>query len=127
MQSAAEREWLLRRYEELRHTELPPERRVGLGENLAKCQAFEHFLAKKFQSLKRYGAEGAESIVGFFEQVFQSAGEGVYMCVCTCVCVYVCMCVCTCVCVCVCVRVCTLLLLTFISRRRQRRSCGNGS
>ena len=52
---------------------------------LAKCQAFDHFLAKKFQSVKRYGAEGAESIVGFFEQVLQSAGEGVCVCVCVCV------------------------------------------
>ena len=91
-QSTGEREWLQRRYEKLRHTELPPEKREGLGLALAKYQAFDRFLTIKFQSLKRYGAEGAESIVGFFEQVLQSAGEGVCVRVCACVCVCVCAC-----------------------------------
>lgn len=72
-----EREWLFRCYEEQRHSELPAERKSRLAEQLARSQAFDHFLAKKFATVKRYGAEGAESMMGFFEEVLQRASEGV--------------------------------------------------
>ncbi|XP_054263427.1 2-oxoadipate dehydrogenase complex component E1 isoform X2 [Macrosteles quadrilineatus] len=43
---------------------------------MLKCQAFDHFMAKKFVSLKRYGAEGAESIMAFFLQFLKSCVNG---------------------------------------------------
>lgn len=33
-------------------------------------QAFDNFLAKKFPTVKRYGAEGAESMLAFFDELF---------------------------------------------------------
>ena len=47
------------------------ERRLKLGQLLLECQVFDQFLAKKFATLKRYGAEGAESMMGFFEEAIQ--------------------------------------------------------
>ncbi len=39
---------------------------------------FDHFLATKFATVKRYGGEGAESMMGFFHELFhQSAHSGV--------------------------------------------------
>ena len=37
---------------------------------------FDQFLAKKFATLKRYGAEGAESMMGFFEEAIQLSDKG---------------------------------------------------
>lgn len=33
-------------------------------------QEFDHFLATKFATVKRYGGEGAESMMGFFHELF---------------------------------------------------------
>ncbi len=33
---------------------------------------FDHFLATKFATVKRYGGEGAESMMGFFYELFRS-------------------------------------------------------
>jgi len=44
----------------------------------SKTQEFDHFLATKFATVKRYGGEGAESMMGFFDELFhQSARSGV--------------------------------------------------
>ena len=41
-------------------------------------QEFDHFLATKFATVKRYGGEGAESMMGCFYQLFhQAAHSGV--------------------------------------------------
>lgn len=41
-------------------------------------QEFDHFLATKFATVKRYGGEGAESMMGFFYELFhQAAHSGV--------------------------------------------------
>lgn len=76
LQSSVEREWLTQRYEEGRTLQLPAERQRQLAELLICSQAFDHFLAKKFGTLKRYGCEGAESMMGFFQEVFLRASEG---------------------------------------------------
>ncbi len=67
---------MLERFESVVSDKLPSDRRVHLGELLLECQAFDHFLAKKFPTLKRYGAEGAESMMGFFHHILEMAGEG---------------------------------------------------
>ena len=76
LQSNTEREWLLRRYEEHRHTDFGAERKKTMAEQLIKCQAFDRFLAKKFGTVKRYGAEGAESMITFFDEVLSKCGKG---------------------------------------------------
>ena len=37
---------------------------------LISYQAFDNFLAKKFPTVKRYGGEGAESMMAFFDELF---------------------------------------------------------
>ena len=47
-----------------------------MAEQLVKCQTFDRFLAKKFGTVKRYGAEGAESMIIFFDEVLSKCGKG---------------------------------------------------
>ena len=74
-QSSTEREWLTWRYEEGRALQFPAERRQKLAEFLIRSEVFDNFLNKKF-GLKGYGGEGAESMMGFFQEVFLRACEG---------------------------------------------------
>ena len=47
-----------------------------MAERLTKCQTFDRFLAKKFGTVKRYGAEGAESMMTFFDEVLLKCSKG---------------------------------------------------
>ena len=47
----------------------------SLALEMLKSQAFDNFLATKFQSVKRYGGEGAEAMMGFFTQLFHQAQQ----------------------------------------------------
>ena len=42
---------------------------------LLRSQNFDNFLAVKFASVKRYGGEGAESMMGIFLEMVESAGK----------------------------------------------------
>ena len=46
-----------------------------MAEFLIRSEVFDNFLNKKF-GLKGYGGEGAESMMGFFQEVFLRASEG---------------------------------------------------
>ena len=48
----------------------------SLATHLIKSQAFDNFLAKKFGTLKRYSAEGAENMMSFFVEAFRRASAG---------------------------------------------------
>lgn len=76
LQRTEEREWLAQYYEESRSLPLSVERQKALLNHLIKSQTLDLFLAKKFINLKRYGAEGAESMMGFFQEVFSVASTG---------------------------------------------------
>ena len=76
MQSNAEREWFTKWYEEHRHVEFSSERKKAIAECLTRCQTFDQFLAKKFGTVKRYGAEGAESMLPFFDEVLSRCSKG---------------------------------------------------
>ena len=39
-------------------------------------QAFDHFLANKFTTVKRYGGEGGESMLGIFDEIFRTCSDG---------------------------------------------------
>lgn len=79
IESECEREWLIERYE--RYVSgvdagLSPPTKIDLLALLLKSQAWDHFLATKFPSVKRYRGEGAESMMAFFHQLFESAAAG---------------------------------------------------
>ncbi|XP_046685688.1 probable 2-oxoglutarate dehydrogenase E1 component DHKTD1 homolog, mitochondrial isoform X1 [Homalodisca vitripennis] len=76
LQEEEERVWFANRLEELKNEPVNKDFEKMLALEMLKCQAFDHFMAKKFVSLKRYGAEGAESLVAFFLQFFKSCVQG---------------------------------------------------
>ncbi|XP_015246514.1 PREDICTED: probable 2-oxoglutarate dehydrogenase E1 component DHKTD1, mitochondrial isoform X1 [Cyprinodon variegatus] len=78
LSSLEEREWFADRFEELKRESFSPEEKKLLAKLMLESQEFDHFLATKFATVKRYGGEGAESMMGFFYELFhQSAHKGV--------------------------------------------------
>ncbi|XP_026059023.1 2-oxoadipate dehydrogenase complex component E1 [Carassius auratus] len=73
LQSLQEREWFSDRFEELKKEAFSPEERRQLAKLMLESQEFDHFLATKFATVKRYGGEGAESMMGFFYELFRSS------------------------------------------------------
>uniref|UniRef100_A0A3B4VL64 2-oxoadipate dehydrogenase complex component E1 n=1 Tax=Seriola dumerili TaxID=41447 RepID=A0A3B4VL64_SERDU len=78
LSSLEEREWFADHFEELKRKSFSTEERRQLAKIMLESQEFDHFLATKFATVKRYGGEGAESMMGFFYELFhQSAHSGV--------------------------------------------------
>uniref|UniRef100_A0A4W5P4I8 2-oxoadipate dehydrogenase complex component E1 n=1 Tax=Hucho hucho TaxID=62062 RepID=A0A4W5P4I8_9TELE len=76
--SLEEREWLADRFEQLKKEMFTAEERKKLAKLMLESQEFDHFLASKFSTVKRYGGEGAESMMGVFYEIFRlSAHSGV--------------------------------------------------
>ncbi|XP_056596526.1 2-oxoadipate dehydrogenase complex component E1 [Triplophysa dalaica] len=73
LQTLQEREWIADRFEELKKETFSPDERRQLAKLMLESQEFDHFLATKFATVKRYGGEGAESMMGFFDELFRSA------------------------------------------------------
>lgn len=73
IESEHEREWLAHRFEELMATKLDSTSKHEIATLLIKSQAWDNFLATKFPTVKRYGAEGAEAMLAFFRQIFTLA------------------------------------------------------
>jgi probable 2-oxoglutarate dehydrogenase E1 component DHKTD1 len=47
-----------------------------IASEMLRSQAFDKFMANKFATVKRYGAEGAETMMGFFHEIFRLAAQG---------------------------------------------------
>ncbi|XP_024137595.1 probable 2-oxoglutarate dehydrogenase E1 component DHKTD1, mitochondrial [Oryzias melastigma] len=75
LSSLEEKEWFADRFEELKSGTFTPEERRQLARIMLESQEFDHFLATKFATVKRYGGEGAESMMGFFNELFQQAAK----------------------------------------------------
>lgn len=48
----------------------------NIFELLAKSEVFDHFMGKKFPQVKRYGLEGAESMMVALDSLFRSSNAG---------------------------------------------------
>lgn len=66
----SEKLWLAALIEESVYWPLEADRQICLAKLLLRSQAFDNFLGKKFPTVKRYGAEGAESMMAFFDELF---------------------------------------------------------
>lgn len=76
IESEHEREWLVTNYENgISNTNLSIDGKKEILDLLLKSQAWDKFLAVKFASVKRYGGEGAESMMSFFRQLILLAAE----------------------------------------------------
>ncbi|CAD5119147.1 DgyrCDS7785 [Dimorphilus gyrociliatus] len=70
-----EREWLAKKFEESTNFQLSQEEKVKFAKLMLKSEAFDHFLATKFNTVKRYGAEGGESAICFYDELFNLAAN----------------------------------------------------
>lgn len=61
--------------EELHQTQIEPETKKSLAIDMLRSQNFDNFMATKFSNVKRYGGEGAESMMGIYSELISSAGE----------------------------------------------------
>ncbi|XP_055970675.1 LOW QUALITY PROTEIN: 2-oxoadipate dehydrogenase complex component E1 [Sorex fumeus] len=78
LQTQEEKDWFAKRFEELKKEAFTTEERKHLSRLMLESQEFDHFLATKFATVKRYGGEGAESMMGFFHELLRmSAYSGV--------------------------------------------------
>ena len=73
LQEGAEQAWFAAAFEAAANTPASNEERVRAAELLAKCDAFDNFMQVRYSSVKRYGAEGSEAMLPFFDQLFRSA------------------------------------------------------
>nr|XP_056703211.1 2-oxoadipate dehydrogenase complex component E1 [Euleptes europaea] len=71
LSSMQEREWIGKRFEELKQEAFTTEEKKHLSRLMLESQEFDHFLASKFATVKRYGGEGAESMMGFFHELLK--------------------------------------------------------
>uniref|UniRef100_A0A1L8E1X1 Putative 2-oxoglutarate dehydrogenase e1 subunit n=1 Tax=Nyssomyia neivai TaxID=330878 RepID=A0A1L8E1X1_9DIPT len=69
--SEHKKEWLKDNFERIRGKCLSREERREIAELLIKSQSWDNFLATKFPTVKRYGGEGAETMLAFFRQVLK--------------------------------------------------------
>lgn len=71
------RNWLIGRYEAIALAP-PPGDEVAMLRDLIRADEFERFLARKFPTKKRFGAEGAEAIIVLLREILrQAAAAGV--------------------------------------------------
>lgn len=75
IQNTEEKEWLLQHYEQNRHNAISNSTKLQLAKLLTRSQTFDQFMARRFGTVKRYGAEGAESMFAFFNQVLADCGS----------------------------------------------------
>ncbi|XP_072745659.1 probable 2-oxoadipate dehydrogenase complex component E1 homolog isoform X2 [Anoplolepis gracilipes] len=71
LETEEEREWFAETVETTLTEPLDDETCKIIAIEMLKSQAFDNFLGIKFVSLKRYGAEGAESMMAFFHELFK--------------------------------------------------------
>ena len=76
MKDTEEKEWLVQRYEETRTRPLSEVNQRSLLRHMLRSQTLDNFLGKKFGTLKRYGAEGAEAMMAFFQEMLSAASSG---------------------------------------------------
>ncbi|ELT94079.1 hypothetical protein CAPTEDRAFT_182291 [Capitella teleta] len=72
------REWFAENFESIQQQSLTQGEQIHLAQVMLKSQAFDIFLANKFPTVKRYGGEGAESALGFYDELFRlAAADGI--------------------------------------------------
>ncbi|KAK2579350.1 hypothetical protein KPH14_008300 [Odynerus spinipes] len=77
LETEEEKEWFAKTTETCLTESLDNKTRIAVATEMLKSQTFDNFLAVKFVSLKRYGGEGAESMMAFFHEFFElSANSG---------------------------------------------------
>jgi 2-oxoglutarate dehydrogenase E1 component len=76
IQDPDQKAWIQERVEGVRNqTEFTPKGKRAILERLTAAETFERFLDKKYTGTKRFGVEGAESVVPALEQIIKRGGQ----------------------------------------------------
>ncbi|RNA23119.1 putative 2-oxoglutarate dehydrogenase E1 component DHKTD1 mitochondrial [Brachionus plicatilis] len=70
-----EKLWIEQKFEEHLSRPIETQTRLDILDLLMKSQAFDHFLAEKFPSFKRYSLEGGESAMAFYHSIFSGLAK----------------------------------------------------
>ncbi|KAJ3151420.1 hypothetical protein HDU86_006120 [Geranomyces michiganensis] len=74
----SERKWFAQLVESYNYKRLQTDEKKRIFDLLTKSEVFDHFMAKKFPQVKRYGLEGAESMMIVLDTLFKEAnGAGI--------------------------------------------------
>ncbi|KAI1316028.1 hypothetical protein EDD11_010492 [Mortierella claussenii] len=73
--NASERRWFAHEVESYTKPPITPDDKQRIFELLTKSEVFDHFMGKKFAQVKRYGLEGAESMMVALDALFQTASK----------------------------------------------------
>lgn len=83
IESEVEREWITENYEKCLATSLENETKLKIAKDLLRGQIWDKFMSVKFPTLKRYGGEGADSMLVFFSNILDcSCDAGVQHLIC---------------------------------------------
>ncbi|RUS30552.1 thiamine diphosphate-binding protein [Jimgerdemannia flammicorona] len=72
---ASERRWFYHAVESWEKPVMSPHEKRRIFELLSRSEVFDHFMAKKFAQVKRYGLEGAESMMTALDRLFNMASH----------------------------------------------------
>lgn len=73
IESEYKRDWVISNFERVRQETVSTSEKREIAALLIKSQVWDNFLATKFPAVKRYGGEGAESMLAFFRSIFLSS------------------------------------------------------
>ncbi|CAG8644661.1 8575_t:CDS:2, partial [Cetraspora pellucida] len=73
--NASERRWFYYMIESFNTVSLTPQQKRRIFEVLTRSEVFDHFMAKKFPQVKRYGLEGAESMIVALDRLFEVSNK----------------------------------------------------
>ncbi|CAG8496484.1 15859_t:CDS:10 [Acaulospora morrowiae] len=73
--NASERRWFYRMIESFDTISLTLREKRRIFEVLTRSEVFDHFMAKKFPQIKRYGLEGAESMMVALDKLFEVSNQ----------------------------------------------------
>lgn len=62
-------------YEKILNEELTRDEKKKILKLMLRSQNFDNFMSLKFPTVKRYGCEGAESMMAFFSELFDVAPQ----------------------------------------------------
>ncbi|KAJ3380793.1 putative 2-oxoglutarate dehydrogenase E1 component DHKTD1, mitochondrial [Lobulomyces angularis] len=74
--NTSERRWIAQQLESQERKTLKKEEKMDIFNLLTKSEVFDHFMAKKFPAVKRYGLEGAESMMVALDSLFKNSNIG---------------------------------------------------
>ena len=76
LESTQEVLWIAKQLESNVETELTTQEKKTANQLIQESEVFDHFLAKKFPGTKRYGLEGAESMIPAMHHLFEEYNKG---------------------------------------------------